>query len=312
MKKIKTLGVLIITILFLAACSSDDEKSNKEVVVNAFESLTEEAKSMDATFSLDLNVDAADAPATVQPYLDMVNDATFDVNMKYDEEAQKQEATVNLKGSMSPISVDLSVPVLYDHASQKGYIQTDSLYENFGMMFGLPAELDGKLIEFDLNQLGVGEVVPADEELQGKLNELVKDFLNSKDEDDFKSEGDNVYSVSFTQDELKDFIIDAAASLDETIDDAAKEQLSAEIDTMFETVSVDTFEIKTTVKDDQVKEQNIVADFVIDDPSTGKISINVTMGTVYNSINESVEFTIDPENADIMPFEELNSMMYMY
>lgn len=69
---------------------------------------------------------------------------------------------------------------MQDLESEKIYIRTDSLVENFGMMFPIPQELNGKLLEVDIAELeqaqGTEEQIDP-EELKAQSQKLATDFL---------------------------------------------------------------------------------------------------------------------------------------
>ncbi|GAA0450935.1 hypothetical protein [Alkalibacillus silvisoli] len=310
MYKKTILALALAATMILAACG--DDRSDKEVVVDAFNSMLE-AESYEASSEFDLEFDADINDPMFDQFAGMINDFDFKVDQVYDANQQLQEAVVYFNGSMPPLSIDLEVPFLQDLENQTMYIQTDSIIEEFGMMFPLPDEARGKLIEINLDDLE-GEAPDFEQdEMEQRAQQVMTDFLDQKDESEFTNDGDE-YTVSFTEDDFM-YLVEAfmnefeelfteeeLAMMDEDLDEAMEE--------ISEVLSIEQIETSVVINGDELEEQSFVMDFLFEDPDSNEfIQIYLAGNTTYSNMNSDVEFTIDPENEEILDFEELEQIM---
>ncbi|GEL78195.1 hypothetical protein [Tenuibacillus multivorans] len=301
-KKI-TMSMMLLTALLLAACS--ESQSDKQVVVDAFETMME-AESYDATSTLDVNVEADVQDPFIEPYIQMVNDMELSMDQRMNQD--KQEVVIHFQGQMSPMTFNVDIPFLQDMNENKMYVKTDSLIENFGMFLGLPEEAKGKLIEIDMAELEGQEAPEVDyDELTQQVQTIMSDFLNDKSEDDFRKE-DDTYIVSFNKEDLTTLVTEMASELDDTITDEDIQMAQEEMTTALEQVDFNTFEVHTTLDGDNIKSQKVVLDLGIDAEGT-QVQLDLEADTTYNSMNEDVEFEIDPENSDIIDMQEFDQLM---
>jgi uncharacterized protein YacL (UPF0231 family) len=306
LKKRILFSLLVSVMLLLAACGND--KNAKEAVVDALKDQMN-VENFDATLGLDLDVQSEGADAETQMILDFLNSAEFSLDIKYDAKAEKQEATINLAGEISPISFDVSVPFLFDIANNKMYLGTDSLVENFGPLMGITDEFKGKLIEMDLEAYADEFVPTEDAEMENAQDAFFK-ALEKKDEADFTKDGDK-YTVTFDQEGIKQFIKDFALAFDDTLTEDDLAYVDEELDYMFETVAINKLELVTTLDGDDVKEQAFVVDVTYTDEYSGaKSDIKAALALKYNSVNKDVKFNINPDDYEIINYEELMNMFY--
>ncbi len=303
--------LLLLAVMILAACSSGDDASDKEKVIEAFEN-TLEATSYNSTSDVQLNLEGNFNDPMVDPYIQMFNDMEISFDGIYDKDAGKQEGTFHFTGSMAPMTINLNIPFLQDMESEKVYVRTDSLVENFGMMFGMTDELSGKLLEIDLAELeqqaGTTTEQMDPEELAQKAQQVVVDVLNEKSDDDF-SEEDGVYTVQLTREDFVSLLEKSGDEFDETISEEELNQIQSDLDEMAEQMEVHQFEVQVTLDGDYIENQTFVADVEVTEGEE-TFRFGVTLDSTYNSINEDVEFSIDPESEEIITLDELNAMMY--
>ncbi|TFB22772.1 hypothetical protein E3U55_05920 [Filobacillus milosensis] len=301
------MSVMLLVVLVLTACSEEETRSNKEVTVDAFQSMMEMEK-YEATSSLDVNVEAEVQDPFIQPYIQMVNDMELSVDQRVDMTKNLQEMVVHFSAQMNPMSFNVDLPILQNIEDQTMYIETDSLVENFGMMLGLSEDLSGKLLKIDLAELEGAETEALDyQEIQEKAQTMMTDFLQDKSEEDFTKDGET-YIVTFTKEELTDFVAQMVTEFDDTISDEELQQGIDEMNTALEEVDLNTFEVHVTMDGDQIKSQKFVLDTAFDAEGT-PVQLNLEADTTYNSIGEDIEFTIDPENSEILEMSEFEQMM---
>lgn len=298
--------LLLLSVLILAACSGgDDDRSEKEQVIEALQN-TVEATSFESVSNVDVNLEGNFNDPTVDPYLQMFNDMEISFESIYDEDAGKQQVTFNLNGQMAPMTLDLSVPFLQDLESEKIYIRTDSLVENFGMMFPIPQELNGKLLEVDIAELeqaqGTEEQIDP-EELKASSQKLATDFLNEKSEDDFSKE-DGVYTVQLTKEDFINLVEKSGEISGEALSDEEIEQMKTDLENTAEQTTVHQFELQLEIDDDMIQKQTFVGDVEVSENGED-MRIGLTLDTTYNNINGDVEFSINPEEEEIITPEEL-------
>ncbi|MFC0015778.1 MULTISPECIES: hypothetical protein [Allobacillus] len=300
--------LLLLSVLILAACNSGDDKSEKEQVVEAFKN-TVEATSFESVSNVDINLEGNFSDPTVDPYLQMINDMEISFDSVYDKDAGKQQVTFNLSGQMAPMSINLSVPFLQDLESEKIYIRTDSLVENFGMMFPIPQELNGKLLEVDLAELeqaqGTEEQIDP-EELTAQAQQIIKDILNEKSEDDFSKE-DDVYTIQLTKEDLISLVEKSGELSGDALSGEEIEQMRADLEEAAEQTTIHKSELQLTIDDDLIKNQTFVADVEVSENGED-MRIDLTFDTTYENINGDVEFSINPEEEEIITPEELQML----
>ena len=298
--------LLLLSVLILAACSGgDDDRSEKEQVIEALQN-TVEATSFESVSNVDVNLEGNFNDPTVDPYLQMFNDMEISFESIYDEDAGKQQVTFNLNGPVEPRTLDLSVPFLQDLESEKIYIRTDSLVENFGMMFPIPQELNGKLLEVDIAELeqaqGTEEQIDP-EELKAQSQKLATDFLNEKSEDDFSKE-DGVYTVQLTKEDFINLVEKSGEISGEALSDEEIEQMKTDLENTAEQTTVHQFELQLEIDDDMIQKQTFVGDVEVSENGED-MRIGLTLDTTYNNINGEVEVSINTEEEEIITPDEL-------
>lgn len=298
-------SLIFIAVLLLAACG--ESKSDKEVVSDAFKSMME-AKSYEATSDIKLNLEADINDPFVAPYIQMINDIELSLDTIFDSEKELQEIVVHFTGTISPMTFSLDLPILQDLSSGTMYIATDSLVDNFGMMFGLPEDIKGKIIAIEADDLD-GEFINADEDIE-KAQKVVLDFLNEKSDDDFSKDG-NVYTVKFNEDDLVAFVHALLKAFDDEFTAQDLEDFKQELEKGLEQIDFNQFEVQLTVEKDELKAMKFVIDVGVEDEGES-ISIGLTIDTQYKSLNKAVEFSIDPENSEIIDMTELEEIMFEY
>lgn len=298
-------SLIFIAVLLLAACG--ESKSDKEVVSDAFKSMME-AKSYEATSDIKLNLEADINDPFVAPYIQMINDIELSLDTIFDSEKELQEIVVHFTGTISPMTFSLDLPILQDLSNGTMYIATDSLVDNFGMMFGLPEDIKGKIIAIEADDLD-GEFINADEDIE-KAQKVVLDFLNEKSDDDFSKNG-NVYTVKFNEDDLVAFVHALLKAFDDEFTAQDLEDFKQELEKGLEQIDFNQFEVQLTVEKDELKAMKFVIDVGVEDEGES-ISIGLTIDTQYKSLNKAVEFSIDPENSEIIDMTELEEIMFEY
>lgn len=298
-------SLIFIAVLLLAACG--ESKSDKEVISDAFKSMME-AKSYEATSDIKLNLEADINDPFVAPYIQMINDIELSLDTIFDSEKELQEIVVHFTGTISPMTFSLDLPILQDLSSGTMYIATDSLVDNFGMMFGLPEDIKGKIIAIEADDLD-GEFINADEDIE-KAQKVVLDFLNEKSDDDFSKDG-NVYTVKFNEDDLVAFVHALLKAFDDEFTAQDLEDFKQELEKGLEQIDFNQFEVQLTVEKDELKAMKFVIDVGVEDEGES-ISIGLTIDTQYKSLNKAVEFSIDPENSEIIDMTELEEIMFEY
>lgn len=298
-------SLIFIAVLLLAACG--ESKSDKEVVSDAFKSMME-AKSYEATSDIKLNLEADINDPFVAPYIQMINDIELSLDTIFDSEKELQEIVVHFTGTISPMTFSLDLPILQDLSNGTMYIATDSLVDNFGMMFGLPEDIKGKIIAIEADDLD-GEFINADEDIE-KAQKVVLDFLNEKSDDDFSKDG-NVYTVKFNEDDLVAFVHALLKAFDDEFTAQDLEDFKQELEKGLEQIDFNQFEVQLTVEKDELKAMKFVIDVGVEDEGES-ISIGLTIDTQYKSLNKAVEFSIDPENSEIIDMTELEEIMFEY
>lgn len=298
-------SLIFIAVLLLAACG--ESKSDKEVISDAFKSMME-AKSYEATSDIKLNLEADINDPFVAPYIQMINDIELSLDTIFDSEKELQEIVVHFTGTISPMTFSLDLPILQDLSNGTMYIATDSLVDNFGMMFGLPEDIKGKIIAIEADDLD-GEFINADEDIE-KAQKVVLDFLNEKSDDDFSKNG-NVYTVKFNEDDLVAFVHALLKAFDDEFTAQDLEDFKQELEKGLEQIDFNQFEVQLTVEKDELKAMKFVIDVGVEDEGES-ISIGLTIDTQYKSLNKAVEFSIDPENSEIIDMTELEEIMFEY
>ncbi|NIK13050.1 hypothetical protein [Alkalibacillus almallahensis] len=313
MKKVLLTAVLVLFVV-LAACG--DERSNKEVVADAFDNMMN-AESYESSSTVDFELSGNMNDPMFDQVTSMLNDFELQVDQAYDQEAQMQEVVMDISGSIPPLSLDVKLPFLQDLENQVMYMRTDSLADNLGMMFPIPEEAKGKLVKMDLqNMQGVeGEDMPEmeQEEMQERSQAIFKDFIEQKDEGDFTQE-ENRYSVSITKEDFRYLMEAFMEEFDEMFTQEEVDTFNQDFDTMMkemdEVLTVEQFDMSMVIEDDQVQENTLEADLLFEDPESDEsMQFYTNVQTTYSNRNGDVEFSIDPENEETISFEELNQMM---
>lgn len=238
----------------------------------------------------------------------MINDIELSLDTIFDSEKELQEIVVHFTGTISPMTFSLDLPILQDLSNGTMYIATDSLVDNFGMMFGLPEDIKGKIIAIEADDLD-GEFINADEDIE-KAQKVVLDFLNEKSDDDFSKDG-NVYTVKFNEDDLVAFVHALLKAFDDEFTAQDLEDFKQELEKGLEQIDFNQFEVQLTVEKDELKAMKFVIDVGVEDEGES-ISIGLTIDTQYKSLNKAVEFSIDPENSEIIDMTELEEIMFEY
>ncbi|MDQ0352247.1 hypothetical protein J2R98_002081 [Alkalibacillus filiformis] len=306
------LAAVLAALTILAACG--DDRSDKEVVVDAFDSLLE-AESYESTsemdFEFEFNGEMND------PMFDqvsaMLNDFDFKMDQVYDANKQLQEAVIYFSGSMPPLTLDVEVPLLQNLETQTMYIQTDSIVENLGMFFPLPEEAAGKLLEINLEDFDAEAPDFDQHEMEQRMQQFLADFFEQKDESDFSSDGDE-YTVSFNEDDFLYLVEGFMTEFDDLFNDEELAMVEQDFDEavaeMSEVMNVEQLDFSVVVDGDQLEQDSFVMDLLLEDPDSDEsVKIYLAGNTTYSNFNEDVEFTIDPENEEILDFEELEQMM---
>lgn len=304
--KRKTLftSMLLAMALLLAACG--DTRTDKEVVIDAFDSFSN-TKKLDMSAEFDVNVELEEAIPRVAPYIDVLNNAELGMDLKYDHSTNQGEYNLKIKGEMKPLSFDVNIPFFQDLEAKKMYVKTDSLVENFGVFLPLPENLKGKLVVIDLTE-GSEYKIPSDlNTFNNEVQQIYNNLMANKSDEDFKKDG-NVYSVSFSEKELVSLAKKFTNIVDESLTEQEVQDIEIKIDTMFEKMDLDHFEIITTIEDNQVVNQEIAISLTVKDEVTGNVKVDLVMKSTINSIGEDVEFTINPENEELITPEELEAL----
>ena len=298
------LSIFLVTALLLTACG--DSKSDKEAVVDAFDSILE-ADSYESSTSIDLELDADFNDPTVEPFIQMVNDIELKADSVYDAEQALQEAVFYFSGTLSPMTFTVEVPFLQDLQNNVMYIETDSIIDNFGLFLGLPEDLKGYLVEIDLEEIEDADA-PSTEELNAHTQEIISELLNEKSDDDFSRDGD-VYTVVFTEDDIKNLIEKSFELVDDTVP-ADELQFALEgLDEVFNELDINALEMQLTIDNGELKEQNFVIDVLVEEGDE-YLGIALTINTAYENMNGNVEFTINPDDYDILSMEELEQLIF--
>jgi len=298
------LSIFLVTALLLTACG--DSKSDKEAVVDAFDSILE-ADSYESSTSIDLELDADFNDPTVEPFIQMVNDIELKADSVYDAEQALQEAVFYFSGTLSPMTFTVEVPFLQDLQNNVMYIETDSIIDNFGLFLGLPEDLKGYLVEIDLEEIEDADA-PSTEELNAHTQEIISELLNEKSDDDFSRDGD-VYTVVFTEDDIKNLIEKSFELVDDTVP-ADELQFALEgLDEVFNELDINALEMQLTIDNGEIKEQNFVIDVLVEEGDE-YLGIALTINTAYENMNGNVEFTINPDDYDILSMEELEQLIF--
>ncbi len=298
------LSIFLVTALLLTACG--DSKSDKEAVVDAFDSILE-ADSYESSTSIDLELDADFNDPTVEPFIQMVNDIELKADSVYDAEQALQEAVFYFSGTLSPMTFTVEVPFLQDLQNNVMYIETDSIIDNFGLFLGLPEDLKGYLVEIDLEEIEDADA-PSTEELNAHTQEIISELLNEKSDDDFSRDGD-VYTVVFTEDDIKNLIEKSFELVDDTVP-ADELQFALEgLDEVFNELDINALEMQLTIDNGELKEQNFVIDVLVEEGDE-YLGIALTINTAYKNMNGDVEFTINPDDYDILSMEELEQLIF--
>ena|SRR5690625_561238 len=298
------LSIFLVTALLLTACG--DSKSDKEAVVDAFDSILE-ADSYESSTSIDLELDADFNDPTVEPFIQMVNDIELKADSVYDAEQALQEAVFYFSGTLSPMTFTVEVPFLQDLQNNVMYIETDSIIDNFGLFLGLPEDLKGYLVEIDLEEIEDADA-PSTEELNAHTQEIISELLNEKSDDDFSRDGD-VYTVVFTEDDIKNLIEKSFELVDDTVP-ADELQFALEgLDEVFNELDINALEMQLTIDNGELKEQNFVIDVLVEEGDE-YLGIALTINTAYKNMNGDVEFTINPDDYDILNMEELEQLIF--
>lgn len=298
------LSIFLVTALLLTACG--DSKSDKEAVVDAFDSILE-ADSYESSTSIELELDADFNDPTVEPFIQMVNDIELKADSVYDAEQALQEAVFYFSGTLSPMTFTVEVPFLQDLQNNVMYIETDSIIDNFGLFLGLPEDLKGYLVEIDLEEIEDADA-PSTEELNAHTQEIISELLNEKSDDDFSRDGD-VYTVVFTEDDIKNLIEKSFELVDDTVP-ADELQFALEgLDEVFNELDINALEMQLTIDNGELKEQNFVIDVLVEEGDE-YLGIALTINTAYENMNGNVEFTINPDDYDILSMEELEQLIF--
>jgi len=298
------LSIFLVTALLLTACG--DSKSDKEAVVDAFDSILE-ADSYESSTSIELELDADFNDPTVEPFIQMVNDIELKADSVYDAEQALQEAVFYFSGTLSPMTFTVEVPFLQDLQNNVMYIETDSIIDNFGLFLGLPEDLKGYLVEIDLEEIEDADA-PSTEELNAHTQEIISELLNEKSDDDFSRDGD-VYTVVFTEDDIKNLIEKSFELVDDTVP-ADELQFALEgLDEVFNELDINALEMQLTIDNGELKEQKFVIDVLVEEGDE-YLGIALTINTAYENMNGNVEFTINPDDYDILSMEELEQLIF--
>ncbi|WP_175614876.1 hypothetical protein [Piscibacillus halophilus] len=308
MIKKSTFLIMVIGSLLLSGCM--DNRNAKEVTQDTFDSILE-ADTYDITTTIDINLETDLEDPFLDQYLGTINDSEFSIDQKVDHTSNMQEAVFHVNFNLSPMSFALDLPILQDLNEEKLYIETDQMTENFGL-FVIPEEYAGKVLAIDLSEaFAEAEAEGVNyEELNETMITIVQDHLHEKPEEDFTKE-DDTYYVTFTSDDIADFIGKLAYEFDDTLTD---EDIQKDVDEMieaFKELNLDDVVIDYTVDGDQIETMGVSTNFTVEDAGN-YFTVDFAVNTVYNSINEDVEFSIDPEESETVDFLELIELMESY
>lgn len=82
------------------------------------------------------------------------------------------------------------------------------------------------------------------------------------------------------------------------------EQMKTDLENTAEQTTVHQFELQLEIDDDMIQKQTFVGDVEVSENGED-MRIGLTLDTTYNNINGDVEFSINPEEEEIITPEEL-------
>ncbi|QHE51812.1 lipoprotein [Pontibacillus sp. HMF3514] len=309
MKKLISL-LSVTTLLFvLTACG----QSAKETYVKAYEGFMD-AKTYETSSTIDVNVQSEkmnNAP-NAQMFLGLINNAEIKADVRVDTKKEITEAVLHIKTSQGPMSFNLDVPMHINMKKQKVYIKTETIKQAMSMVPMLPVSPD---FQFEKEYVALDARASTknsdQKQLQEQYNKQMMDMIKSLSEDRF-TKNENQIELDLKGNQVKDLIISLVESSIKENNQLPQGASKEEIEKSLEDVSFNKFSMQTTIEDNQLKKEDISIEMEASETGQqGTIMLNVT--NQYKSINEEIEFTMDPTEENTMTqkqFEEkLNELM---
>ncbi|KGX89580.1 LptM family lipoprotein [Pontibacillus marinus] len=309
MKKILSLLSVTALLFVLTACG----QSAKETYVQAYQGFMD-AKTYETSSTIDVNVQSEDmnnAP-NAQMFLGLINNAEFQADVRVDTEKEMTEAVLNIKTSQGPMSFNLDVPMHINMKKQKVYIKTETIKQAMSMVPLLPVSPD---FQFEKEYVALDASASTkngdQKQLQEQYNKQMMDMIKSLSEDQF-TKNENQIELNLKGKQVKDLIISLVESSIKENNQLPQGASKEDIEKSLEDVSFNKVSMQTTIEDNQLKKEEINMEMEASEAGQqGSIAVNVT--NQFKSINESIEFTMNPTEENTMTqkqFEEkLNQLM---
>jgi len=309
MKKLISL-LSVTTLLFvLTACG----QSAKETYVQAYQGFMD-AKTYEASSTIDVNVQSEEmnnAP-NAQMFLGLINNAEIKADTRVDTEKEITEAVLNIKTSQGPMSFNLDVPMHINMKNQKVYIKTETIKQAMSMIPVVPVSPDFQF-EKEYVALDVSNSTKNSDQkqLQEQYNKQTLDMIQSLSDDQF-TKNENQIELNLKGQQVKDLIVSLVESSIKENNQLPQGANKEDIEKSLEDVSFNKVSMQTTIKDDQLKKEELTMEMEASEADQqGSIILDVT--NQYKSINEDIEFTMNPTEENTMTqkqFEEkLNQLM---
>lgn len=301
MKKFISLLTITSILIVLSACG----KPAKETYVNAYQDFMD-AKTYEGSSTINIDLQAEESMNTPgnQMALGLINNAEIKADIASNKEKGITELVLHIKTNQGPMSFNLDVPLHINMKDQKVYMKTETIKKAMSMMPGFPVslQLDKKFVELSSHK-EIGNYT--DETRQQEFNQIMMDMIKSLSEDQFTQE-ENQIKVTIQEEQMKDFIISLMNPAMKEDSDQPQDKMIQDIEKELENVSFEKVSINTTIQDNQLVKVSLKMKSNVENQK-GSVTVHVT--NQYESINEEVEFMMNPTKENTLTTDELNKKM---
>lgn len=290
-------------IFILSACGTTAKETYTEAHQGLLDAQTYEVAS---TVSVNLTADDGLHDPEVQMILDLLNNAEIAVETRVDMEKEISEVVLYLTTNQGPVSFNLDIPMHVNMKEEKVYIQTDTISDALSMFLPVAADFtfEKEFIELDIStDLDVEE----QEKLEQQMYEQVNELLHTVPEENFE-EMDGVITLDLEGEQVRQLIVSLVESAleqsGEILEDTDKQELENEL----EKIEINNFSIEAQIENGKMKSEDIT--FSLAGGEAGeKLTIELAVNNDYKSIDENIEFTMEPTKDNAMTQEELEEQI---
>ncbi len=303
MKNIFSLLTIASLLIVLSACGKPAKETYMDAHQGFMDAKTYEGSS---TINIDLQSEGAMTAPGNQMALGLINNAEIKADIVSNTEKGITEMVLHVKTNQGPMSFNLDVPLHINMKEQKVYMKTETLKKAVSMAPGFPVSLqfDKKFINLSSHK-EIGNFT--DETRREEFNRIMMDMIKSLPEEQFSQE-ENDIQVTIQEEQMNDFIISLMKPVMKENSKQTQDTMIQDLEKELENVSFEKVSMETTIKDNQLTKQSLSLEMK-SNVKNQKGSLTVDVTNQYKSINEDVEFTMNPTKENTLTTDELNKKM---